>query len=254
MPEHEIFPNPTVKQVACEVRFPNLFFIESKIGDFQMRVMKDFPLSELVHRRNLMFVTGNAENIQELAKQQEPSVDKIWQFRSASGTTLQISSSNLVLTSPKHNSYHQGGELSFRGIVSRVVGQFFELVNIPMALRIGLRYINECPIFQRSTERFNECYNSILPLNRFSLERVVNMDCAVVANTEQCQIRHMESLRLSEQNDVLLLDLDASMENVPAETVMTGIDVLHEAISTEFKDTIKEPIFQFMRKPIGGAV
>ena len=132
--------------MAFEVRFPNLFFIEARIGDFQVRVMKDFPQSELVLRRNFMFVTGNPGNLEDAIKQQQgENVDKAWQFKSTSGGKLEISIKNLVLTSEHHLSYHQGGEDSFRAIIDRVVRCFFEIVQIPVALRVGLRYINECP-------------------------------------------------------------------------------------------------------------
>lgn len=253
MPENEIFPNPVVKQVAFEVRFPNLFFIEAKIGEFQVLVMRDFPLSELVLRRNLMFVTAPG-NLPDLAsKPEEPPIDKIWQFRSESGMTLQVSSNNLVLTSQQHRSYHHGeGSDSFRAVIGRVIAHFIAMVKIPLVLRIGLRYINECPIFERSTNRFNECYNSILPVTRFGLDRLANADCIVVAKFERCQIRHMESLRLVEKNDQLVLDLDAWMENVPADNVVPSADVLHDVISGEFKAAIKDPILEFMRKPKGG--
>jgi uncharacterized protein (TIGR04255 family) len=252
MPAHEIFPNPVVKQVAFEVRFPSLFFIEGRIGDFQVQVMKDFPQSELVHRRNIMLVAGNPDNFEEVVKQQKSdSIDKIWQFKSASGTKLEVSTKNLVLTAENHLSYHQGEENAFRAVIDRVVARFFALVKIPVALRVGLRYINECPIFDRSTERFNACYNSILPLGRFGLENVVNVDCAVVANAKECQFRHGESLRLGPKDGQLILDLDASAENVPSEQVMARTDILHETISAEFKHTVKEPILDFMRKPKG---
>jgi len=254
MPPHEIFPNPMVKQVAFEVRFPNLFFIEGRIGDFQVKVMKDFPQSELILRRNIMLLAGNSDKLEELVKQQQvDSVDKIWQFKSISGAKLEISTKNLVLNSDNHRSYHQGGEESFRAVIDRVVRNFFVMVEIPIALRVGLRYVNECPIFGRSTKTFNECYNTILPLNRFELEHVANMDCVVVANAERCQIRHVESLKLGPGDDQLILDLDAWTENVPSENVMPCTDILHECISAEFRNTIKEPIIEFMRKPKGGA-
>jgi hypothetical protein len=48
----EVFPNPTVKQVVFQVKFPNLFYLENKIGDFQMKIMKDYPKSELQYRRS----------------------------------------------------------------------------------------------------------------------------------------------------------------------------------------------------------
>jgi hypothetical protein len=125
------------------------------------------------------------------------------------------------------------------------------MVAIPLALRVGLRYVNECPIFNRSTERFNECYNSILPMSRFRLEQVANMDCAVVANMEQCQFRHLESMRLTPEGGQLVLDLDAWAENVPSENVMASTDVLYETIATGFRDTVKQPIIDYMRTPKG---
>ena len=33
MPIHEVFPSPTVKQVIFQVRFPNLFYLESRMGE-----------------------------------------------------------------------------------------------------------------------------------------------------------------------------------------------------------------------------
>ena len=45
---NEIFPKPTVTQVIFQIRFPNLFFIENKIGDLQLKIMKEFPHSKLI--------------------------------------------------------------------------------------------------------------------------------------------------------------------------------------------------------------
>ena len=47
----EIFPNPTVRQVIFEVRYPNLLFLESRMGNLQLNIMKEFPESEAVFRR-----------------------------------------------------------------------------------------------------------------------------------------------------------------------------------------------------------
>ncbi len=164
MANNEVFPTPLVKQVAFEVRFPNLFFIEGRIGEFQVQVMKDFPQSELVLRRNLMILAGNAENpqVQELAKQQSAdAIEKIWQFKAESGTRLEISTRNLVLVSEKHNSYHEGREKSFRSIIEKTVSEFFNLIQLPAVQRVGLRYVNECPLFDKTTKTFKDCYNSI---------------------------------------------------------------------------------------------
>ncbi len=134
MEAHGVFPTPLVKQVFFEVRFPNLFFLEGRIGEFQVRIMRDFPQSELVHRRNLMIFTGNPENpqVQELAKQQSAdAIEKIWQFKAESGTKLEISIRNLVLVSEKHNSYREGGEKSFRSVIEKTISEFFRFVQLP---------------------------------------------------------------------------------------------------------------------------
>jgi len=247
---HEVFPSPVVKTVAFEVRFPNLFFIETRIGEYQVQVMKDFPQSELLHKR-LMFI-GPLENAQELSKQSgDMGVEKVWVFKSTTGTKLEITSRNLVVSSERHSSYKHGDQNSFRSVIQRATAPFFRMISIPVALRVGVRYTNECPIFDRNTERFIGCYNSILPLNRFRLEDVSNMDCAVVTNLEKCQFRHLESMKLNPNGGQLILDLDAWMENVPSEIVMPTTDVLHEAISTNFRNTVKQPIIDFMRTPKG---
>jgi hypothetical protein len=44
----EVFPNPTVKTVIFQIRYPNLFYIESRIGDIQVKIMDDFPESSLL--------------------------------------------------------------------------------------------------------------------------------------------------------------------------------------------------------------
>jgi uncharacterized protein (TIGR04255 family) len=250
MPEHEVFSNPVVKQVNFEIRFPNLFFIEGKIGDFQVQVIKDFPNSELVHRRSFMLFAGKPESLTDLTKQQlGETVDKIWQFKSLRGTTLEISSKNLVLTSEQHHSYKYGAEKSFRATIETVTKPFFDMVQLPSVLRVGFRYVNECPILERSTDKFKECYDSILPLNRFRLEDAESMDCAVVINRKPIQYRRLESLRLSPNECKLILDLDAWTENVPTEQVMAATDGLYDVISGEFKETVKAPIIEYMRKP-----
>jgi len=251
MAPNEVFPTPLVKLVAFEIRFPNLFFLEGRIGEFQVQVMKDFPQSDLVHRRNLMIIAGNAENpqVQELAKQQSAdTIERIWQFKAESGARLEISTRNLVLMSEKHTSYYEG-EKSFRSMVEKAVTEFFNLTQLPIVQRVGLRYVNECPLFDKTTETFMQCYNSILPVEKFRLENLSRADCIAVAKSGDMQIQHAESLRLATPTgDILVLDLDASTENIASDKVITTTDHLHGMIADEFQNVIKKPILDFMRR------
>jgi hypothetical protein len=47
----EVFLNPTVEKVIFQIRFSNLFYIENKIGELQIKLMSEFPDSSIVMRR-----------------------------------------------------------------------------------------------------------------------------------------------------------------------------------------------------------
>jgi hypothetical protein len=49
--EPEVYPFPTVIEVDFEIRFPILFSIPNKIGEFQQLIMAEFPEGFLVFQR-----------------------------------------------------------------------------------------------------------------------------------------------------------------------------------------------------------
>jgi uncharacterized protein (TIGR04255 family) len=167
----EVFPNPTVKQVAFEIRFPNLFFIESKIGDLQMKIMDKFPESALLFQRQILFAL-DTEKIEDIQKKVPQEGVKIWQFNNpALGYKLDISSSSLVISSTSHKTYNnQQSENRFRDIIAHVITPFFSLTKLPILNRVGLRYIDECPFKEKSTTTFLAHFNSCFATTRFSIE------------------------------------------------------------------------------------
>ena len=62
MVTREIFPNSTVKEVAFEVRFPNLFYIETKIPEYQMKIMTKFTDSNLIIRQRVAILKDVGSN------------------------------------------------------------------------------------------------------------------------------------------------------------------------------------------------
>jgi len=90
---NEIFKNPTVKTVIFQIRFPNLFFIEKIIGDFQVRIMDVFRESSLILKKGLVISVGSTAQI-------EPESDseggqRIWQFKSDKGFQLNVQTNSL---------------------------------------------------------------------------------------------------------------------------------------------------------------
>ena len=96
----ELFLHQTVKSVAFEIKFSNLFFIENKIGDFQFKIMEEFPDSEEVIQKQ--FIISQTENYIK-SEEIDPNTPtrKIWKFVSKKGYNLSISTNTPRYTTSK---------------------------------------------------------------------------------------------------------------------------------------------------------
>lgn len=247
----EIFPNPTVKQVVFQIRFPNLFYLESKIGELQIKVMREFPESRLAHRRSIVFgdlAPGVSPKEAAGSVAGEPWT-KIWEFKSPKNVILNVLTNSLDISSEHHTTYNIGAQDNFRDTIEFVVGNFLKIANVPIFTRIGLRYIDECPMPEkRDNESFKEYYNSALSLDRFELSDTEEMGCMILTRKGEYSMRYLERLQSKDDEWKLILDFDASAKNVPAEDYLTVTDVLHEIVSKEFHGTIKDPVREYMRQ------
>ena len=247
---NEVFPNSTVKQVIFQIKFPNLFYMENKIGDLQLKIMKEFPQSKLLFRRQLLFADigpeGKLENIP--GGSEKGTGKKIWQFKSDKNFQLNVSSDSLDITSEHHKTYNLKGGDKFRDIIKFVLDCFFEVTSVPIINRIGLRYIDECPIPSKDNSTFISYYNSTFPLGRFNLADANEMDFKTVIRKDKYYLRYIESLRKVGDEYKLILDFDGFAENIDPEDCLTVTDDLHTIISEEYKRTIKEPVYKYMRQ------
>lgn len=146
MPIEEIFPNPTVKTVIFQIKFSNLFYLENKIGDLQLKMLEKFPDSSLAIRKQLLFADIGPQTKIEDIKMEESQGTKIWQFKSGKNYSLNILTDSLDITSEYHKTYNLEGADKFRDIIAYVLDIFFDIIPIPNIKRIGLRYIDECPV------------------------------------------------------------------------------------------------------------
>lgn len=258
---NEIFPNPTVKHVIFQIRYPNLFYIENKIGDFQMKIMEEFPESKLVHRRHVVFAdSGLKGKLKELPPEFDQGTKKIWQFSSEKKVQLNVVGDSLDINSQFHKTYNIGDENKFRDVIKSVMDSFLEITSIPTLNSIGLRYIDECPLPEMENEKFCEYYNSTLPIDRFNLNKVKAMESLTVTEKNSYTFRYMESIRpidekkpineIKPMNDQfkLLLDFDCFTHKIKSQDYLTVTDDLHKMISEEYEKTIKEPVYEYMRK------
>jgi len=206
----EVFPNPTVEQVSFEIRFSNLFYIENKIGELQIKLINEFPDSDLIFSRKMVLVNqGDKARIEIDAKEaEESSVQKIWQFRSPKDYKLNVLSNSLSIISELHKTYNNPkGEHRFRDIIELVLSNFIAITNLPLIKRIGLRYIDKCPVPAKDNSSFKKWYNSSFPLTRFNLSDAEDMMFQTVTKKDSYFLRYIERFKKIDDNYALILDL-----------------------------------------------
>ncbi|VUT28204.1 MAG: hypothetical protein SYNGOMJ08_00767 [Candidatus Syntrophoarchaeum sp. GoM_oil] len=223
--------------------------MESKIGELQLKIMKEFPESALIFRRPLVIADiGEKVKFEDIESDIEKEGRKIWQFKSNKGFQLNILADSLDITSQYHKTYDLEGGEKFRDIIKFVLDCFFEVTSIPIINRIGLRYIDECPIPSKDNETFRSYYNSKFPLDKFDLTDVTEMDFKTVIRKGKYNLRYVESLQKIEDDYKLILDFDGFAENIDSGDYLTVTDDLHTIISDGFKETIREPVYECMRE------
>lgn len=246
----EIFPNPTVKSVIFQIRFSNLFSIENKMGDFQLKIMDKFPHSNLLFRRQLLFADiGSGSKVEKIPNELDYEVSKkIWQFKSDKNFQLNVLSDSLDITSQPHITYNLGSEGKFRDIIAFVIDNFLDTVPIINFKRIGLRYIDECPLPKKDNKTFQNYYNSVFPIKRFNIANAEEMDFKTVFKKGIYYLRYIESLRKIKNKYKLVLDYDGFAKNIKSKDYLKITDKLHIIIQEEYVKTIKKPVYNFMKK------
>jgi len=243
----EVFPNPTVKQVVFEIKFPNLFYIENKIGDFQVSILEKFPESAVAYRRLIFGDIGPDAKLEDIPVSEKGN--KIWQFITAGkDVRLSITNNSLDMVSTSHKTYNLEGGNKFRELIEFVLTKFYGLVSIPLVNRIGLRYIDECPLPAKETSVLMSYYNSAFPTRRFSFEATVDMIFKVVVDKGDHFLSYVESLKAVDKSYAIILDFDGYAKNVDSKNCLPMLDKLHESISQEFENTVKEPVYAYMRQ------
>lgn len=248
----EIFPNPTVKQVIFQIRFPNLFYMENKVGDLQVKIMEKFPQSRLLIRKQVVFADIGPEvklaDIQNNLGLDEETGRKVWQFESDKNFQLNVLSNSLDITSQYHKTYNLEGSDKFRDIIEFVLDHFLKITSIPIINRIGLRYIDECPIQSKDNDTYRSYYDSAFPLDRFNLSDVTEMDFKTVIKRGEYYLRYIESFQKKGDEYKLILDFDGFAVDIPSKDYLRVTDDLHTIISDEYERTIKEPVYEYMRQ------
>ena len=255
----DVFPNPTVKQVIFQARFQSLFFIQNLIGEYQRLIMARFPVAKAMVRSHTVIVEGVREKITALLRdqdtqQEEPSVERFWHFETENGIELNVATSSFDVMSPVHKTYdNPKSEDRFRDLLESTLGAFVRLTNVQRFTRLGLRYIDECPVTAATTSTFCEWYDTALPVGRFSIEDSVGLQLTAQVNRGGQGLIYKEVYKLVSGKPTLTLDFDGFALGVPAGDFLNATDLLHKIIAEEYGRSIKAPLVEHMKRPKEGA-
>jgi len=245
----EIFPNPTVKQVIFQIRYNSLFYLGEKVGEFQQNIMNEFPESSLILKTpGIKFMIDRKAEEKINNNPEDDSNLKVWQFKSKNGVILQVENNSLSLTSEYHKTYNLGSGEKFKDVIKVVLSNFLDITKIPIIKRIGLRYIDECPVPYKNNSKFKEYYNTSFPLDRFDIRNVEEMLFTSIVKKKEGNLRYIESLHKVDNKYKLVLDFDAFRTDIDSTDYLTVTDILHEIISDEYEKTLKAPVYEYMRK------
>ena len=240
----EIYKFPTVKQVIFQVRFPNLFYIESKMGDFQLEIMKEFPHSQLLVRRDFVISGVSEQNPED---ENLESGHKIWQFSSDKNFKLNVHADSIDITSEHHKTYDIEGVDKFRDAISFVIDAFLKFVKVPVFTRVGLRYVDQCPLPKKTKTSLDKYFNSTFPSHRFDLKETQGFVFNTVTKKGKYFIRYHEELKKNKEKYSLILDFDSFSGSVDSASYLKVTDELHKIVSDEFKNSIKSPFEKYMK-------
>jgi len=251
MAKHEVFANPTVDKVIFQVRFPNLFYIESAIGEYQQRIMDRFPTSHMMVKRNF-FMASVSQAVEEEEPPPPPKgleTQPIWNFISEDGVELNVLSDSLDITSTVHKTYNNRSEsMRFRDSIEFAVNNFLEVVQLPKFTRLGLRYIDKCPVPKQDNRTYKAWYKTAFPLSRFPVSDATEMLFRVRCRRKGYFLHYREFFRETGNGPSLNLDFDGYATDVPSGDYLAVTDQLHDIIGAEYKASIKEPLLKHMRE------
>lgn len=211
--------------------------------------MEEFPDSQLLQRRNIVLANiSSEENVKQLADASKDPVENIWRFSSPQGYELNVSSNSLSIVSNVHKSY-KNPEAShrFRDAIELSVSKFFDVAKVPIIERIGLRYIDHCPIFEKNTKSFKEYYKTTLPTGRFKIEDAQELHLRATVKRGDYNLSFGEKFLKDDEKYMLVLDYDAFAQKIKPEEYLTSTDELYNIISNEYLKSIKESLKEYMR-------
>jgi len=241
----EVFANSPLFEVAFEVRFPHLFYIAQKIGEFQLDIVDDFPKSSQVFTQSFVF----GEKREVIPDKDNVNAIPSWQFENETGKTrIVVYSNKLNIISREYKSYNHPSEKKFKDLITKILSVFAKTVPMKKFSRIGIRYIDHCPLERLDNEYFKNYYNPIFNIDKYKVEDILDNLFMVNIKREQYNLLFQCGIRKLDVGYKYIMDYDGYATEIEADSCITTTDELRRLIKKEFLSNITEDFKKYMRR------
>lgn len=228
--KREVFSWSPLAEVAYEARFDPILSIEREVDKFQGEIRHAFP-------------TVKVAEVPEVKQ-------RMWEFETrGADTKLRVSTFAFGAISTRYRSFDD-----FSPLIETYQRRFFELYGIDAVQRITLRYVNNYSSMQRDSQSALEEYARFFALDidtaHFGLSGLQTYRFEAKTAHGQNYMAVRSGILPGEKRGppAYVLDLEAyRVGEVPVIDLPSALVALHDMISTEFRNHIKDPFVNLMR-------
>lgn len=240
----EVFPNAPLVEVAYEVRFPSLFYIAQAIGEFQIKIMDDFPKASQLLTTQFAIEDG----VPKFSIENSGKAISSWQFENETGKTkITVRLDRLSIVSQEYNSYDHSSGMRFRDIINKIMAEFLQKFPVKKFARIGLRYIDHCPLDEMTNKYFKNYYVPVFDIERYKMEDLLGNHIVIKTKKEMYNLLVQLKIGKIEDNYKYIMDFDGYAENVDSSNFLLVTDDLRGLDRSEFLSLVTENFKQYMR-------
>ena len=231
----EKFPNPPVKEVAYEIRFPPDLRILAELYRYQQTIKDKLPKVGKVHGFEISLPGGIPSYL-----------EGPWLFEdSEDNLQAKITMNSFAVTSRKHKTFDR-----FYPQLKDLTERFIKTYSIPSITRVGLRYINDITLGSDSIGELSRFFVSPFDHARIRYEDLVSASAEIRRKKGDSFLTLRVSFHQDQEGKThYVIDTDSYFErNLPVGDLFRIVETLHDNAIREFHDNITDAYVERLRK------
>jgi uncharacterized protein (TIGR04255 family) len=124
---------------------------------------------------------------------------------------------------------------------------FLERVPMKKFSRVGIRYIDRCPLELRTNEYFKNYYNPVINIDKYNVESIQESQVLIRTKMPDYFLLFQCAIKQVEDKYYYFLDYDGYGNDIEVGKYLAVTDKLQKAIKEEYLNHITEEFKNYMR-------